>query len=73
MGLQVGKEASADREGDHGQVREARGKGFVPSLLEGHPQHSPEDLHIGKHDENETSKSQHSTNQKKSRFPEEEV
>ena len=44
--LQVGKHASANKEGDHSQVGEAHGEGFVPSLLRGHPQHGPEDLHI---------------------------
>ena len=53
-GLQGGKTASAYKEGDHGQVREARGKCFVPSLLRGDPQHSPEDLPIGQHNENKT-------------------
>ena len=53
--LQVGKHGSAEKEGDHGQVREARGKGFVPSLLRGDPQHSPEDLSVGQHNENKTS------------------
>ena len=42
----VGKHASGDKEGDHSQVREARGESFVPSLLRGHHQHSPENLHI---------------------------
>ncbi|KAK4806697.1 hypothetical protein QYF61_027698 [Mycteria americana] len=53
-GLQVGNHGSADKQGDHGQVRKAHGKGFVASLLRGDPQHSPEDLHIGQHDENKT-------------------
>ena len=53
-GLQVGKCASADEQRDHSQVREACGKGFVPALLRGHPQHSPEDWHIGQHKENKT-------------------
>ena len=53
-GLQIRKCGSADKEGDHSQVREARGEGFVPSLLRGHPQHSPEDLHIGDNNENKT-------------------
>ena len=53
-GLQVGKKRGADKEGDHGQVREARGNGFVPSLLRGDPQHGPEDLHIGQHNENKS-------------------
>ena len=44
-GLQVGKDGSADKQADHGQVREARGKGFVPSLLRGDLQHGPEALH----------------------------
>ena len=56
MGLQVGKHGSADKEGEHNQVREARGEGFVPSLLRGHSQHSPEDLHIGEKNENKTPK-----------------
>ena len=42
----IGKHASGDKEGNHSQVREARGESFVPSLLRGHPQHGPEDLHI---------------------------
>ena len=54
--LQVGKHASANKEGDHSQVGEAHGEGFVPSLLRGHPQHSPEDLHIGEKNESKTSK-----------------
>ena len=53
----MGKHGRADEEGDHGQVRETRGKGFVPSLLRGDPQHGPEDLHIGYHNENKTTKS----------------
>jgi len=52
----MGKNASAEKQGDHGQVREASGKGFVPSLLRGDPQHGPEDLHIGQHNENKTTK-----------------
>ena len=52
--LQAGKQESADKEGDHEYVREARGEGFVPSLLRGHPQHSPEDLHIGHNNEDKT-------------------
>ena len=32
-GFQVGKCATADEQGDHGQVREASGKGFVLALL----------------------------------------
>ena len=55
-GLQVGKYASANEEGDHSQVRETRGKGFVPALLRGHLQHCPEDLHIGHHNVNKTTK-----------------
>ncbi|KAK2513240.1 hypothetical protein Q9966_016191 [Columba livia] len=55
-GLQVGKHGSADKQGDHGQVREAGGKGFVPSLLRGDPQHGPQDLHIGHHYEHKTAK-----------------
>ena len=53
-GLQVGNRGSADHQGDHGQVREAGGKGFELAPLIGHPQHSPEDLHIGHHNENKT-------------------
>ncbi len=45
------KHGSAEKQGEHGQVREARGEGFVPSLLRGHPQHGPEDLHIGHNNE----------------------
>jgi len=51
-------------------VREARGKGFVPSLLRGDPQHRPEDLHIGHHNENKTAKRKTDTNHKKPNFPE---
>jgi len=50
----VGKHDSAEKQGDHSQVREARGEGFVPSLLRGHPQHGPEDLHVGEKNENKT-------------------
>ena len=53
-GIQEGKETSTDKQRDHSQVREACGKGFVLSLLRGHPQHSPEDLHIGEKNENKT-------------------
>ena len=60
-GLQVGKQDSADKQGDHGQVREARGKGFVPARLRGHPQHCPEDLHIGQHNENKATNTKRST------------
>ncbi|KAK4805602.1 hypothetical protein QYF61_016452 [Mycteria americana] len=56
-GLQVGKHGSAEKQGDHGQVR-------------GDPQHSPEDLHIGQHDENKTSQNKKSTNHNKANFPE---
>ena len=70
MGLQVGHHHSVDKQGDHGQVREARGKGFVPSLLRGDPQHGPEDLHIGHHNENKTSPNKKTTNHKKASFPE---
>ena len=52
----VGKHASGDKQGDHSQVREARGEGFVPSLLRGHPQHGPEDLHIEEQNVSKTSK-----------------
>jgi len=52
--LQVGKHASGDKEREHRKVREARGEGFVPSLLRGHPQHGPEDLHTGQHNEDKT-------------------
>jgi len=55
-GFQVGKYSSADKKGDHSKVREARGKGFVPSLLRRDPQHGPEDLHIRQHNENKTGK-----------------
>ncbi|KAK4806088.1 hypothetical protein QYF61_010297 [Mycteria americana] len=69
-GPQIGKYGSAEKHGDHSQVMEARGKGFVPSLLRGDPQYSPEDLHIGQHDENKTSKNKKSTNHNKANFPE---
>ncbi|KAK4805998.1 hypothetical protein QYF61_006975 [Mycteria americana] len=69
-GPQIGKYGSAEKHGDHSQVRDARGKGFVPSLLRGDPQHSPEDLHIGQHNENKTSKNKKSTNHNKANFPE---
>ena len=52
----MSKHDSADKKGEHGQVREAGGKGFVPSLLRGDPQHSPEDLHIGENNEHKTAK-----------------
>ncbi|KAK4806028.1 hypothetical protein QYF61_007005 [Mycteria americana] len=55
-GLQVGNHASTDKQGDHSQVRDACRKSFVPSLLRGDPQHSPEDLHIGQRSENKTNK-----------------
>ena len=55
-GLQIRKCGSADKEEDHSQVREARGEGFVPSLLRGHPQHGPEDLHIGHNNEDKAPK-----------------
>ena len=64
----MGKDASADNKGDHSQVREARGKGFVPSLLRGDPQHGPEDLHIGQHNEHKTPKEKTGTNHKKVNF-----
>jgi len=54
MGFQVGQHGSTDKQGDHGQMRNARGEGFVPSLLRGHPQHGPEDLHTGQHNEKKT-------------------
>jgi len=57
------------RQGDHGQVREARGKGFVPSLLRGDPQHSPEDLDVGHHNEHKTTNCYTGTNQDKPNFP----
>ncbi|KAK4806082.1 hypothetical protein QYF61_010291 [Mycteria americana] len=69
-GLQVGNHGSADKQGDHSQVRDARGKGFVPSLLRGDPQHSPEDLHIGQHNENKTPKSKDKTGDNRPNFPE---
>ncbi|KAK4806056.1 hypothetical protein QYF61_007033 [Mycteria americana] len=56
-GPQIGKHGSAEKQGDHGQVRRD-------------PQHSPEDLHIGQHDENKTSKNKKSTNHNKANFPE---
>ena len=66
----MGKCGTAEKEGDHGQVREARGEGFVPSLLTGHPQHGPEDLHIGHNNENKTSKKYRGTKYNKSKFSE---
>ena len=66
----MGKRGSAEKEGDHGQVREARGKGFVASLLRGDPQHSPEDLHIGQHNETKKPKVHTDTNHNKPHFPE---
>ena len=69
MGLQVGKKASADKQGEHNQVREARGEGFVPSLLRGHPQHGPEDLHIGDNNENKTSNTNKGTSTEEPKFP----
>ena len=60
-GLQVGNHDSADKQGGHSEMREAHGKGFVPSLLRGDPQHSPEDLHIRQHNRNKTSKSKNGT------------
>ena len=51
-------------------MREARGKGFVLSLLRGHPQHGPEDLHIGEHDESKTPQNQKTTKCEKPNFPE---
>jgi len=69
-GIQVGKYASADKQGDHSQVREARRKGFVPSLLRGDPQHSPEDLHIGQHNQNKTPPKYKSTKHDKANFSE---
>ena len=66
----MSKHDSAEEKGDHGQVREAGGKGFVPSLLRGDPQHSPEDLNIGENNEHKTVKYQTQTNSKKSNFPE---
>ncbi|KAK4805992.1 hypothetical protein QYF61_006969 [Mycteria americana] len=68
--LQVGKHGSNEKQGEHSQVREARGKGFVLSLLRGDPQHSPEDLHIGQHNENKTPKCKRETKHKKPSFPE---
>ena len=59
MGLQIGNHASAEKQGDNSQVREASGEGFVPSLLRGHPQHGPEDLHTGQHNEKKTQGSSH--------------
>ena len=73
MGLQVGKNTSDYKQGDHSQVREARGKGFVLSLLRGDPQHSPDDLHIGQHNENKTIEVHKDTNHKYPNFPEEGV
>ena len=69
-GIQEGKETSTDKQGDHSQVREARGKGFVPSLIRGHPQHSPEDLHIGQHNESDATRKHKTTErEEKPSFP----
>jgi len=54
-------------------VREARGEGFVLSLLGGDPQHSPEDLHIRQNNENKTPQTYNSTNYKNLKFFEEGV
>ncbi|KAK4805578.1 hypothetical protein QYF61_009343 [Mycteria americana] len=69
-GLQGGKYSSPEEEGDHGQVREARGKGFVWSLLIWDPQHSPEDQYIGQHNGSKTPKCKTDANYKKPNFPE---
>ena len=69
-GLQVGKHHSAEKQGDHDHVREARGEGFVPALLRGHPQHSPEDLHIREQNESKTPKKHKCTKHNQSKFPE---
>ena len=50
-------------------MKEACGKGFVPSLLRGDPQHSPEDLHIGQYNENKTHQNQNSSKHEKFKFP----
>ena len=69
MGFQVGQKVSADKEGNHGQVREARGEGSMPSLLRGHPQHGPEDLHIGHNNEDKTSNTNKGTSTEEPKFP----
>jgi len=50
-------------------VREAHGKCFVPSLHRGDPPHSPEELHIGQHNENKTAKRNKCTDVKKPNYP----
>ena len=70
MGFQVGQHGRAEKQGEHSQVREARGEGFVPSLLKGHPQHGPEDLHIGQNNENKAPKHSKDTKHIKPNFPE---
>ncbi|TRZ08826.1 hypothetical protein HGM15179_018283 [Zosterops borbonicus] len=69
-GFKMSKQGSAEEKGDHGQVREASGKGFVLSLLRGDPQHSPENLHIGKNNEHKPNKYQTGTNSNEPKFPE---
>ena len=69
MGFQVGNNACTEKQGDHSQVREARGEGFMPSMLRGHPQHGPEDLHIGEQNESKTAKTKNTTSHKKPNFP----
>ena len=51
-------------------MREARGEGFVPSLLRGHPQHGPEDLHIREKNESKTPKKDKNTSHDEPNFPE---
>ena len=54
--LHVGKKGRAEKQAEHDQVREARREGFVLSLLRGHPQHGPEDLHVGHNNEDKRAK-----------------
>ena len=64
------KHTIGDKQGNCGQVRDARGEDFVPSLLRGHPQHSPEDLHVGHNNEDKTPKYGKDTKHNKPNFPE---
>lgn len=54
-------------------MREACGKGFVPSLLTGHPQHSPEDPHIGEKNENKKKRGLRDNSHSSPYFPQEGV
>ena len=51
-------------------MREAHGEGFVLSLLRGHPQHGPEDLHIGHNNEDKTPNKDKDTKHNKCNFSE---